>query len=316
MLREHQQSLALARACGSPELEAAALGGLGDADYMRGRMRSAHASFSHCVELAARHGFGRIEVANRPMIAIVALCVHGMRAALAEAETAIEAAERVGHGRAETIARHAACLAAFDLGDHVGAERHLERALALARQLGAPRFEAEAIGFRAKLEMATGRAVAGRASIDAAIAIARRTGMAYMGPTMLGILARLVDDPASRAAALAEAEALLAQGSPSHNHLLFRRDAIEACLAAGEWAEVLRLAADLEAYAAPEPCPWVHFVVARARALVEHATGPSAAGTAVELDRLAAEGQRLGLIASLPAIEAARAAVEAAPTRR
>ena len=316
VLREHQASLELARACGSPELEAAALGGLGDADYMRGRLRSAHASFSRCVALAAGHGFGRIEVANRPMIAIVALYVQGPREALVEALTAIEAAERVGHGRGETIARHAACLAAFDLGDHAGAEHHLDRALALARQLGAARFEAEAIGFRAELELAAGRPVAARAAIDDAIALARRTGMAYMGPAYLGILARLVDDPASRAAALAEAEALLAQGSPSHNHLMFRREAIEACHAAGEWAEMLRLAADLEAYVAPEPCAWATFFVDRARALVVHATERRSAGLALELDRLAAEGQHLGLISSLPAIEAARAALEAQPTRR
>ena len=309
VLHEHQQSLELARACGSPELEAAALGGLGDADYLRGRMRSAHASFSHCVALAARHGFGRIEVANRPMIAIVAMYVHGTREALVEAERAIDSAERAGHGRAETIARHAASIAAFGLGDHATAERHVERALALARQLGAPRFEAEALGFRAELEMATGRADAARVSIDAAIAIARRTGMAYMGPAILGIWTHIVDDPESRAAALAEAEALLAQGAPSHNHFLFRRAAIEACLAAGEGATVLRLAADLEAYAAPEPCPWVDYFVARARVLVEHATRPQAAGLAAALDRLVSEGQRLGQIASLTAIQAARAAL-------
>src|SRR5262249_31253476 len=37
-VREHARSLALAREVGDPEQEAAALGGLGDAEYMRGRM--------------------------------------------------------------------------------------------------------------------------------------------------------------------------------------------------------------------------------------------------------------------------------------
>ena len=46
-----------------------ALGGLGDAEYVRGRMISAHDRFRECVELCERHGFGRIEVANRPMMA-------------------------------------------------------------------------------------------------------------------------------------------------------------------------------------------------------------------------------------------------------
>src|SRR5438128_5167089 len=68
-LREHGRSLELARAVGAPELEAEALGGLGDAEYMRGRMISAHRHFQDCIVLAARHGLGRIGSANRPMAA-------------------------------------------------------------------------------------------------------------------------------------------------------------------------------------------------------------------------------------------------------
>ena len=44
-LAEHQQSLELARAAGSAELEAQALGGLGDAEYVRGRMLTAGRHF-------------------------------------------------------------------------------------------------------------------------------------------------------------------------------------------------------------------------------------------------------------------------------
>src|SRR6516165_12752402 len=68
-LREHGIGLELAKRAGATELEAMALGGLGDAEYVRGRMISAHERFSECVGLCERHGFGRIEVANRPMMA-------------------------------------------------------------------------------------------------------------------------------------------------------------------------------------------------------------------------------------------------------
>ena len=64
-LRELGIGLQLAKRAGATELEAMTLGGLGDADYMRGRMISAHGWYSECVELSERHGFGRIEVANR-----------------------------------------------------------------------------------------------------------------------------------------------------------------------------------------------------------------------------------------------------------
>ena len=85
-----------------------ALGGLGDAEYVRGRMISAHDRFRRCVELCARHGFGRIEVANRPMMAFTRWLTGDTRGALADADAAIEAAARVGHRRAEMIGHHAA----------------------------------------------------------------------------------------------------------------------------------------------------------------------------------------------------------------
>ena len=47
------------------------------------------------------------------------------------------------------------------------------------------------------------------------------------GPAMLGRVALGTDDEAERRAAGAEAETLLAAGSISHNHLYFRRDAID-----------------------------------------------------------------------------------------
>ena len=68
-LRAHRKKLELAREAGAVEQEAAALGGLGDAEYVRGGMLSAHDAFRRCVELAHRRGLGRIEVANRPMMA-------------------------------------------------------------------------------------------------------------------------------------------------------------------------------------------------------------------------------------------------------
>ena len=68
-LREHGRSLELSREAGAAEQEAAALGGLGDAEYVRGRMVSAHEAYGRCVELCRLRGLGRIEIANRPMVA-------------------------------------------------------------------------------------------------------------------------------------------------------------------------------------------------------------------------------------------------------
>ena len=66
--REHEEGLGYAQRTGSAEAEARALGGLADAAYAEGRMRSAFEFFSRCVAISREHGFKRIEVANRSMV--------------------------------------------------------------------------------------------------------------------------------------------------------------------------------------------------------------------------------------------------------
>ena len=58
--QEHERGLSYARRSGSAEAEARALGGLADAAYAQGRMRTAFEHFSSCVSLSREHGFGRI----------------------------------------------------------------------------------------------------------------------------------------------------------------------------------------------------------------------------------------------------------------
>jgi class 3 adenylate cyclase/tetratricopeptide (TPR) repeat protein len=305
-LREHTTSLQLARQAQLTELEALALGGLGDGEYMAGRMLSARDAFNGCVQLCQRHGFGRIEVANRPMAAFTRQ-FSDVRAALAEAEAAVVAAAKVGHLRAEMIARHAAYLCRHDLLDLAPAWEDVARALALARQLGARRFEAEALAFRAELHRLAGRRSQSLADLADALAIFRETGMPYLGPMTLGLVALATDDPQERIGALSEAEALLERGAVSHNHLLFRKDAIDACLEARDWDRAEHHAAALETFTRQEPLPWSDFLVARGRALAACGRGQSGARLSAELARLSADGERLGVLIALPAIERARA---------
>ena len=91
-LREHEQAWISPARPARAELEAQALGGLGDAEYVRGRMICAHRHFERCVELCRAHGFGRIEVANRSRWRMPASTSTPSRAALADALAAAEAA--------------------------------------------------------------------------------------------------------------------------------------------------------------------------------------------------------------------------------
>jgi tetratricopeptide (TPR) repeat protein len=305
-LREHGIALELARRAGATELEAMALGGLGDAEYVRGRMISAHDRFRRCVELCARHGFGRIEVANRPMMAFTRWFAGDARGALADADAAIESAARVGHRRAEMIGHHAAFFCRYSLTDFPAAQPHAEAALSLARQLGARRFETEALVFQAELHCLAGRRAEAVADAEEGVKISRETGPAFLGPFALGALASATDDPSVRLVALNEGEALLRAGAVSHNHLLFRRDAIDACLCAGDWEGAERSAAALEEFTRSEPLPFSDFYIARARALTANGSNRSEpAALAAELERLSEAGERLGLLVALPEIVSA-----------
>jgi class 3 adenylate cyclase/tetratricopeptide (TPR) repeat protein len=114
-VREHGQSLALAREAGDPEQEAAALGGLGDGEYMRGRMISARDAFSRCIEICRRHGYARIEAANLPMRAITDWYAGNAQTGLDTALACVAAAEKLGHLRALAVAHHAAWKFRHDL---------------------------------------------------------------------------------------------------------------------------------------------------------------------------------------------------------
>jgi class 3 adenylate cyclase/tetratricopeptide (TPR) repeat protein len=304
-LREHGAALNAARQAGLVELEAMALGGLGDAEYMCGRMISAHARFRECVELSEQHRLRRIEAANRPMMAVTRWFSGDARQALDGACEAIGAATRIGHLRARMIAHHAAWFCRHELMEFDAAWEDAKAALSLARQLGAHRFDAEALAMRAELHRLTGRPAEAAADSTLALDLCRRTGAAFLGPMVIGMRALLLEDRDEREAALQEGDALLRAGAVSHNQLFFGRDAIEASLGAGNWDAAERFAAQLEEYTRAEPLPWSSFYIARARALAAAGRGDRSRSLAIKLAGLLEEGERLGTMIALPRIRAA-----------
>jgi hypothetical protein len=285
--------LNLAREAGSIELEAAALGGLADAEYMCGRFRSACERFTECVEFSQKHGLGRIEVANRPMVAVSALWSGQPQRAYAAALESIDAARRVGSRRAEMIATDAAFLCYKTRGDVGRARENAEQTLALARHLGARRFEAEALCGLAEIEILEGRHSEAQKTIRMSLEIIRETGVAFMGPAIMGVLMLVTDDEPERQAISAEAEELLSAGSLSHNHIAFRSNAIEACLRSGAYDEAERHACALADYCPEEPSPHARFVAGRGMVLARLGRGEMSGELAAEIDRLIAEGERM-----------------------
>jgi tetratricopeptide (TPR) repeat protein len=68
-LKEHQRALELARRAGSPEWEARALSGLGDAHYAGNQPAASYRYFEQCIEIS-RDGLGRSKIANLAMLAV------------------------------------------------------------------------------------------------------------------------------------------------------------------------------------------------------------------------------------------------------
>ncbi|MBX6322193.1 MAG: AAA family ATPase, partial [Rhodospirillaceae bacterium] len=293
--REHERSLAFAERAGSPALTARALGGLGDAMYVVGRMLTALDLFRRCVALAREHGLGRIEIANRPMISATLGYTADMRGARDEALAAVEAAARVGQQRAEIVARECACFALLELGELDEARTQAERSLAVSSRLGARRFEAEDLTLTAEALRRAGERGEALALARRALAICRETVMAYQGPIVLAVLAASTDDAAERDAALAEAGALLDRGAVSHNHTWMRGIAIELTLALGHWDAAEAHAAALAAYMAPEPTPFTDMIAALGRLGAAWGRGQRKDGLRRRLEALRADMLARGL---------------------
>jgi hypothetical protein len=81
----------------------------------------------------------------------------------------------------------------------------------------------------------------------------------------------------------------------AHNHLLFRKDAIEATMLLRDWNEVERHTAALEDFVRPEPIPWTDFIIARARTFAALGSGRGSAKVENELLWLQTAGERLGI---------------------
>jgi tetratricopeptide (TPR) repeat protein len=311
----HETALAHAIAADSAECEARVSGGLADAAYVDGRMLTAFANFSRCIDLAREHGFAAIEIANLPMRGWGHYYRCDPAAALRDGLASVAGAVRQHKVREEMLAHAASQYFAWELGDSALSRRQCKRASELAKRLGAGNFEPFNLLNLALLTAAQDR---GKAVEIAAAAVerARATGPAFTGPWALGALAVVAEDADTRRRAVAEGLELLNKGALAHCHFWFYRHAIDASIAAGDWAEVEPLAARLEAFAAAEPLPWITFLVERARALSAVARAPSDQGTRNELRRLRATAGRHRLVVARRAIDAALAIPLCRPATR
>jgi tetratricopeptide (TPR) repeat protein len=302
-LSENNLSLEFARAAGSRELEAQALGNLADAEFARGRIISAYQLFDDCVTLSAEHDLYNVTAANLSMRGQTLLYLGQPANALQDCEDALDLAMRQFNPRAELVARLVGVYA-LELYDAKTCYQWAEAGVELAKRLGAQRFEMICVEYLGRLHAIDGDSDKAEQLASEALAVFRlsESSMRFLGGRTLGSFALVCRDPDQRRAALAEGEELLKLGVSSHNVLWFYRDAIEVSLELGDWIEAERFAQCLEDYTNAEPLRWSSYFAARGRALAKTGRGDDATEL---LEAARAQGEGIGFTHSLARIVAA-----------
>lgn len=302
-LKEHEASLELARQVSSAEAEAYALGGLGDAFYVRGHMKTAFENFKACVSVSQQRGFGRIEVANRHMLGWSRLHLMEFNEAAEDGKAAAEMAIEVSHRRAEVLGNFVAGFAESRLGNINSSAEHLDRALVLAQRIGAANFEANICRELAGLLASQGQIEEARNYADSALDIVRKMGMTFIGPAVLATWAKLQEDNKARLKALSEAETALDSGCVAHNQNWFAETAIDDALTRGEWDIAKKYALRLEKFTREQPLAWSDFMISRARNLSAWGRGERSKKLTGEIKALTKSAKDAGLKSALPLFE-------------
>lgn len=303
---QHTLALQYAEQCRSAEGEARALGGLGDAEYARGRMLTAKNYYTRCIEIARAHGLGRTEVAHLGQRGFTRLYAGDWSGAESDALAAIQIATKVGDRRAAMNATQCICELSFDKGEYDRLESRSAELLDLARTLGARAWEPLALGWQAIVLHWQGRQSEAQELMKQSVAQTREAGRAFnLGRTIGSLAYVMAEDDVVREQALQEGEDVLRENSLSHNYFWFYRFAIDAMLSIQDWDRAEKYAAALEEVTREEPLAQTDFHAARARALAAFGRGQRDGATIAELERLRDEARRHGLGSALPGLEKA-----------
>jgi len=304
-LEQHGLALETAKLASSPECEARAMSGLGDAYYSRGQMITSLNYFRQCIDLCKSNGFGRIMVENHYMVAWNRIYLNEIREAAEEARMALDASILAGHKRAELISRITTSRALCELADYDAAEEHILKGIDVADRLGSNRFKPFLKIFLGKVRLKRDGMTAKTKNImQNALEISRNTGIGFLGPWVMSILALALDDKNESLEILDEGQKILDKGCVGHNYIDFYSNAMEVAWMHKDWDLIETYADALEDYIKPEPLPQAEYYIKRGRALASHERTPSVE-TAQELQRIKQMAEEHGLLASIAPIEQA-----------
>jgi class 3 adenylate cyclase/tetratricopeptide (TPR) repeat protein len=308
---EHQAAWRLAKRAGSTEYEARALGGLGDAHFLAGRIQQAHKHFEDCVALARANRLVLTEVAYLPMRAVTHMYCLRFNESLDDCRAVIGLVPRVGQARGALISRSTSSWILLDQCQFLAAEQHARKGLEAVETIGARRFIPLFNDVLARIRLCAGDHAGALELLDESWKVSREAGVAFAGPVVLGTVALATTDPERRAEALRQGEAILRDGCASHNHFRFYRDAIEVSLREQRWDTAERYASALERYFGAKASPWSDFFIARGRALAAAGRWGGDVTVVTQLRRLRAYASDNGILAAVPALDEALTGTDA-----
>ena len=223
--------------------------------------------------------------------------------ATADAVASVDIAKRVGNSRGQMISRTIEAIILIDTQEREQLRFAVEQSLALAKRVGARAWETFGTSYQGMFAFREGAREEAVGMVEEACQIARETAPKFVAPWALGMLALVASDGARREKAIQEAEAMLAGDCIGHNHLWFRRYAIEASLNVGAWSEAKRHADALEAFTRPEPLPWADYFVRWGRTVADWHASERPAALHGELVGLWKQANSIGLLAPLGQLE-------------
>jgi hypothetical protein len=163
------------------------------------------------------------------------------------------------------------------------------QALEQARALNARRYEAAALTNYAEVALGQGDRRQALALAREGLAASEETSPGFVGPFLYGLIGLIETERPAREAALVAGEVLLAKGAVGHNHIWFRRYAIEAALQSEAWDEAEAQADALARRTAAEPLPYSDLIIERGRILSRMGRGTARDEDAEKLAALRAK---------------------------
>ena len=293
------RAIAFARKAGSTRLQVGALSGFGDANYLKGTMRTADDFYTQAIDVARAENLTRDLAANLHNRGCARLFCGQPSVAMSDTEESRELAAKSFAPLTECIALASAAWVSVVLDRTDQACELWGEGIRIATEIGAKRFEAQGKGDLARVLAIQGRFAEaremGREGVELALEYARN----FTSPKSLSALALALEDPEEQDHLLSQGAEILAEGCVSHCHFFFYSDAIAIMLARRDWAAVLEWAEALEDFTRAEPLGLMDLTIRQARLLVETEHGGAHAGLADDVRGFHREAFEAGVIRTL-----------------